>query len=110
MARPKSPEGRRVTMAMRLSEAEAAVINEARGAADRSEWLRAVSVAAARAELGERVRLPSVSVNGLAAEAAKQDVRPVSVNGNDASPEPPCKHPADYVDAGYCRKCGAEVW
>ena len=104
-----------MTMAMRLSEAEAAVINEARGAADRSEWLRAVSVAAARAELGERVRLPSVSVNGLAAEAAKQDVRPVSVNGNDASPElsadPPCKHPAASVnEMNVCRECGEDVW
>lgn len=47
MARPKSPEGKRVTICAKFSEAQAGEIDTARGGMDRSEWLRLAALAAA---------------------------------------------------------------
>lgn len=45
MARPKNPDGKRVTMSTRFSEPEAERIDAARGDLDRSEWLRSAALA-----------------------------------------------------------------
>jgi hypothetical protein len=57
VARPKSPDGRRVPMSTRFSEPEAAAIDAARGNTGRSEWLREVALAAASAS--DRKPLPT---------------------------------------------------
>src|ERR1035438_422201 len=48
--RPKRPNGRRVPMSLRFSEAEAAEIDAARGPVDRSAWMRSVCLIVARGE------------------------------------------------------------
>ena len=42
MARPKTPHGRRVTVSVKVSEAEAAAIDKARGKLTRSAYLRSL--------------------------------------------------------------------
>jgi len=54
MARPKTPEGKRVTICAKFSEAQAAEIDAARGTMDRSEWMRLAALAAT-----ERQRPPA---------------------------------------------------
>jgi hypothetical protein len=44
----QAPAARKVTMSIRVSEAEAAEIDAARGPADRGTWLRDVALKAAR--------------------------------------------------------------
>ena len=46
MARQESPDGRRVHMNVKFSEAEAALVDAARGSSDRGAWLRTVTLAA----------------------------------------------------------------
>jgi len=54
MARPKTPQGKRITICIKVSEEQAALIDTARGNRDRSEWGRDALLAAA-----ERQRPPA---------------------------------------------------
>jgi hypothetical protein len=61
MARPKSPEGggKDVVISARFTAGEAAEIDAARGAAERSPWLRATALAAARGTLDAPAARPA---------------------------------------------------
>lgn len=43
--RKKEPDGKRVTICAKVSEAEAALIDAARGTVSRSEWIRSAALA-----------------------------------------------------------------
>lgn len=94
MARPKSPEGKRVTICAKFSEAQAAEIDAARGHADRSEWLRQAALAAA-----ERQRMP----------AGRTDRQADAVRQNLAAADGNCPHPPKRVNKGLCGACGTYV-
>ena len=55
MARPKTPDGRRVPVSFKLTEAEAAMIDSLRGGTKRSVWLRDAALQAARKERAARL-------------------------------------------------------
>lgn len=139
VARPKSPDGRSVTRAVKLSEAEAAAADAIRGEVRWSEWLRALVLAAARGDepvrvspvvLGEAVnRNEPVNLNG----DGKPVNRNVAVNQNEAPKRaraakvPPvlaaaglvpasslparrrCTHQGTRVIGGYCRECDHRI-
>lgn len=76
--RKKEPAGKRVTLSFKVGEAEAKAIDAACGGAPRSEWLRAVVLAAAGL---------------LPPEPAPE------------SAEPSCRHPKSSVIKGRCTRC-----
>jgi hypothetical protein len=94
MARPKTPEGKRVTICARFSEAQAAEIDAARGTMDRSAWVRLAALAAA-----ERQRPPAGHVDRQA-QAVRQ---------NRAAANGPCLHPKARINKGLCGACGTYV-
>lgn len=102
--RPKSPEGKRVTVCMKVSEQKAAAIDTARGERNRSEWLEQ----AADLMLGQRPLLiedepPPVAFfdeRDLAVIASYEDQVPLDATGE------PCAHPKARVIKGLCGACG----
>ena len=94
MARPKTPEGKRVTICGKFSEAEAGQIDEARGMATRSQWLRSAALAAA-----ERQRPP----------AGHADRQVQAVRQNRAAANGDCPHPKARINKGLCGACGTYV-
>jgi hypothetical protein len=88
MARPKTPQGRRVTICAKVNEAEAAAIDLARGAEDLGTWLRRVALAAA-----ERQQPPG-------GHAERQ---------NQAGAQGDCPHPKARITKGLCNACGTYV-
>lgn len=81
-------------MSARFSEAEAAMIDEARGAEDRSVWLRRAALAAVA-----RQRPPAGAADRQAGAAAE----------NRAAARGDCPHPAARVLKGLCGACGTYV-
>ena len=94
MARPKSPEGKRVTICAKFSEAQAAEIDAARGTIDRSEWMRRAALSAA-----ERQRIP----------AGHFDRQAQAVRQNRAAASGDCPHPKTRINKGLCGACGTYV-
>ena len=94
MSRPKTPEGKRVTICAKFSDDEERVIDAARAAMSRSEWLRLAALAAA-----ERQRPPAGSID-RAAEVVRQNRR--AANGD-------CPHPKARINKGLCGACGTYV-
>ena len=76
MSRPKSPDGRRVAMSARFSESESAEIDAARGGVERSPWLRAAALAAARGVLA--VRTVPVNRNPESRVPVNRNAEPVN--------------------------------
>jgi hypothetical protein len=92
--RPREPEGKRVTVCAKFSESEAAVIDTARGAMTRSEWLR-------RAVLAQAARgRPPAGYAGRAAGAVRE---------NHAAAKGDCPHPKARINKGLCGACGTYV-
>jgi hypothetical protein len=60
MARPRTPDGRRVPVSFKLTDAEAELVDSLRGETERSVWLRDIAMAAAREkrDSGMRERKP----------------------------------------------------
>ena len=94
MAKPRTPEGKRVTMSAKFSEAQAAEIDTARGHMDRSEWLRLAALAAA-----ERQRAP----------AGRVDRQVEAVRENRIAAGSDCPHPKARINKGLCGACGTYV-
>lgn len=92
--RKKEPEGKRVTICAKFSEAEEAVIDTARGDMNRSEWLRLAALAAA-----ERQRTPAGHVD-REAEAVRQNL---------AAAQGDCGHPKARRNKGLCGACGTYI-
>ena len=103
MSRPKTPEGKRVTICARFSEAQAAEVDVARGTMSRSEWVRLAALAAALrlAALAAALRqqMPAGSIDRQA-EVVRQNRR--AANG-------PCLHPKARINKGLCGACGTYV-
>ena len=78
-------------MAAKFSDAEAAIIDTARGEVNRSAWLRTVALAAAGQPVGARV------------PAGKPGSPPGRVPFR--APEP-CPHPKARVHKNFCGQCG----
>ncbi len=111
VARPKSPDGKRVPMSTRLSEPEAAEIDAARGNTSASEWLREVALAAARAS--GRKPLPTDAITIVTDDRMPASTAALVSQGNVVAftiePEPDlapkdCKHPRVH-GKGACPDC-----
>jgi hypothetical protein len=76
MAKPKSPEGKRVAMSVRFSEDEAAQIDAARGGVNRSEWLRSAALAFAVAGCRAPRRTPVAAPERLPRQSRKSAPKP----------------------------------
>lgn len=94
MPRPRSPEGKHVTMSARFTEAEAELIDAARGIDDRNTWLRRAALVAV-----ERQRPP----------AGGADREAQAVNENRRAAQGDCPHPKARVNKGLCGACGTYV-
>ena len=97
--RPKLPEGKRVTISVKVSESEAAPIDAARGERDRSAWGRDAMLGAASS--GRRVRrvFPPEVMNAPVVMVLPDGV-PTDATGR------PCAHPKARVIKGLCGACG----
>ncbi len=105
MARPKTPEGKRVTICAKFSEAQAAEIDAARGSMDRSEWLRLAALAAAG-----RQRTPARKPRTGTAPAVTFTAPLDSPNARIAlGVDPDCPHPKARINKGLCGNCGTNV-
>ena len=94
MARPKTPEGKRVTICIKVSEEQAALIDTARGNRDRSEWGRDALLSAA-----QRQHPPAGHV----------DRQAPAVRQNRAAANGDCPHPKARINKGLCGACGTYV-
>jgi len=113
MARPKSPDGKRVPMSTRFSEPEAAAIDAARGNTDRSVWLREVALAAARSSGRKPLPTDVITITaddrmppGTAALVSRGKVTAFNIG---ATPEPARKSaacPHRLPVGAYCKTCG----
>ena len=113
VARPKSPDGRSVTRAVKLSEAESSAADAVRGDVRWSEWLRALVLAAiVPGQLRPAVPSPRAeSVNLNEPVNLNGDAMPVNqnvaVNQNEAPDAPArknCKH-SRVRGKGVCPDC-----
>jgi hypothetical protein len=87
--RKKSPDARDEVMSARFSKDEAAEVDTARGAEERSVWLRRVAIAAI-----ERLRAPAEpAVTPASAETKEPKTRAKG----------PCEH--RIPPGSYCRRC-----
>jgi hypothetical protein len=102
------PDGKRVTIAVKVSESDAARIDAQRGDLSRSRWMQE----AIRGRLG---CLPVVTVSpGVAVLAGRQ--APFADPVISAVPESlaritpaPCPHPKARILKGLCNACGTNV-
>jgi hypothetical protein len=94
MARPKSPDGKHVTMSARFTQAETTQIDIARGHEDRSTFVSRAVLAAV-----ERMRPPAGSADRESAAVAE----------NLAAATGECPHPSRRVNKGLCGACGTRV-
>ncbi len=134
MARPRLPDPARVPIGLKVSEADAARIDQVLARPEfagwsRSEWCREIIRTALRyyvgepaaAEAAQAPAAPSAPAERAPAreapapaEAPAGEAPPVSTD--EAPPEPPgrrdCSHPADARDyeTGTCAACGAILW
>jgi hypothetical protein len=99
--RPKSPEGKHVTMSARFTEAEAALIDEARGTDDRNTWIRRVALAA----VSGSARKPPEKRGGSIAPARVPPV-PVSDRPPKAPPAARTGCPHRLPPGAFCKTCG----
>lgn len=79
MPRERTPDGKRVTICAKFSEAEAAQIDTARGLVTRSQWLRSAALAAG------------------------------AIRRSRAAAPGDCPHPKARVIKGFCGACGTHV-
>lgn len=122
MPRHPSPDGRRVHMNVKFSEAEAALVDAARGSRDRGAWLRGVALEA----LGIPESRP-VSIGGFEVPVIVSDRQPpgtitlasaweedgelkvsaasaVNITADEPAPKP-CKHKGLRLTKGVCPDC-----
>ena len=117
VARPKSPDGKRVPMSVRFSEPEAEEIDAARGSMDRGSWLREAALAAARPpglhplpQIQARGRVKSGTPPTMPPEPPLPRPRKAPAPVRFREPEPErtpknCKHPNFRGVKGVCPDC-----
>lgn len=122
MARPKSPDGRHVTLATRVTEATAEAVDARRGEATRSEWLEALVYAAlggvvkpaATTVASSRPSSAAVPAKRAAGRARRPEApaaaravpfrEPVATGGAGAARKA-CRHPNMRISKGVCPDC-----
>lgn len=123
MPRKPTPDGRRVHMNVKFSEAEAALVDAARGNADRGAWLRGIALAAIGIpesrplDIGG-IKIPLIAEGrqppgtmSLISAAPGDDGKPkasavAAVNIGPDGPAPkPCKHKGLRLTKGVCPDC-----
>jgi len=92
MARPKTPDGHRHHVNIKLSDAEAAVIDAARGDLERGPWMRKAALSVARRDSG----IPQQGRDNRAPEPP-------------SSPPRKCRHPNLRIAKGVCPDCSTYV-
>lgn len=95
--RPKSPDGKSVTLSVKVSEVTAASVDRARAGRSRSEWLQSVI---AEALAGCPQRRSSQRPRGMAPTAAEFTRERERDQREDA-----CPHPKASVIKGRCSRC-----
>jgi hypothetical protein len=96
VSKPRTPDGKRVTVCIKLSEQDAAAIDKARGDRSRSDWGRAALLAAASPEPRKTEIIP------LAPKVV------ISRSGR-SRPGADCPHPKARIAKGLCNACGTYV-
>jgi hypothetical protein len=100
VARAKTPGGKRVTICVKVSEADAAAIDAARGEVTRSAWGRGMLLAAVTGGMPAQAG----AVRQRAAEPVSSPP-PVSPGRAPALRPEKCAHPKARVIKGQCRAC-----
>jgi hypothetical protein len=116
MARPKSPDGRRVPVSYKLTEAERDLVDSLRGETERGVWLREAALLVARKNSGipqpERKTKPRASAAPPVVlrepepePARKTAARPRTGQQGESAPKSGnCKHPRVH-GKGVCPDC-----
>jgi hypothetical protein len=124
MAGSRLPDPVRVSIGLRVSEADAAGIDQVLTRPEfagwsRAEWCREIIRSALRYYVPDGDRAPEPAPAGSSTQpqvSSSPAVPPGSDELADAVPEPPtqreCRHPADARDyeTGSCAVCGAILW
>lgn len=117
MGRPRSPDGRRVPVSFKLTEAEAGLVDSLRGETEQSVWLRDAALAAAREQQDSRIRerlgigitvddrQPPGVVSVIAPGGEVTEVRSFAL----ASAPKECKHRNLRMAKGVCPDCKTYV-
>lgn len=100
MPRPKTPDGHRIPVTIKLSEPEAAEIDAARGDTERIPWMREAILAAARGAAGNGN--PGVPETGNRSPGKTPD------RGGPRETAKPCKHRNMRMSKGICPDC--QTW
>lgn len=107
MARPKTPDGRRVAVSFKLTETEAELVDSLRGGTERSVWLREAAMVVAHAKRDSGIPKPYRD------PYADRRPRPARLTqGTDTDPTEDagdCPHPKARVLKGLCNACGTYV-
>lgn len=90
MAREKSPEGRRVPVSFKLTDAEAGLVDAARGALERGPWMRQAALEAAKGNTG--TAKPDTGIPGTPRGTRQRDPKT-------------CKHKGLRLAKGVCPDC-----
>lgn len=120
MARPQSPDGHRIHVNIKLSDAEAAAIDAARGTTERGPWMREAALAVARRDpgiprltnFGTSVKpgtVTAVSVRREDGEIKVSAASAVNVTPGEPAPKTCPPHPKARVNKGLCGACGRNV-
>ena len=116
LGRPPLPDGHRRVVSIKLSDAEAALIESARGATPRAAWMREAILLAARRNPGipqppaaaAPRRNPGIPQPGRKSKPRASAAQPVVPR----EPEPKtadCRHPANRRIGNYCGACNQTV-
>jgi len=107
MTRTPSPDSKRVLVAFRISESQAAQIDAARGALSRAAWAQGLVARACE-------RMLAQARQDVQDKAQQSLARAVAVIATSAAPglelDAPCPHPSQSVTDGVCQLCGGDVW
>lgn len=124
MSRKPTPDGRRVHMNVKFSEAEAALIDAARGETDRGAWLRGTALAALGIPESRTVSVGGIEVplvvserqapGTMTAVSARRENGKLKMSGatvtgiapdEPGSPPKSCKHKGLRMAKGVCPDC-----
>ena len=116
MGRAWTPEGKRVPIGLKVSEAKAEAVDAARGATPRAQWLAAAVDAAlagatVREAAAERPEPPRVRAKAPAPDpveavrALAEATGAVPASQLRAPQRKRCTHPGTRITGGYCQAC-----
>ena len=116
LGRPPLPDGHRRVVSIKLSDAEAALIESARGATPRAAWMREAILLAARRNPGipeppaaAPRRNPGIPQPGRKSKPRASAAPPAEFREPAPAARDPkaCKHEGMRMTKGVCGSCGA---